>query len=74
MFKKLRNRKYIKEIRKIEVVLAIVQGRIDFYEADLRLNWDDPERAMYSGMMLGKYWNMKMELISTLQEISSKLK
>ena len=75
MFKKYRrNKKLRKIVEKLEVGLAIVQGRIDYYEADLRLNWDDPDIAMSSAMELAWFYNKKMEIVNLLLQIQKLLK
>lgn len=74
MFKKLRNRKYLKEIEEIEVALAIIQGKIDYYEADVKLYWFNGDRCLCDGLKLAKYYNLKAEGIHRLLQLKSKLK
>ena len=74
MIKKLRNRKYLKTIERIEVELSIIQGKIDYYEADLKINWDSPDVAIDSAIMLATYYNARVEKIQELLRIISKLK
>lgn len=67
MFKKLRNLKHLSDIKKIEVRLAEVQGRIDYYKSDLAVNGDDSNKVIYSAMKLAGYLNEKVELINVLE-------
>ena len=71
MFKKLR---YYKIIRELEVRLAEVQGRIDYYKADLIINRDDNDRAIYSAMKLAQYLNEKNLILSNLEYKRTQIK
>lgn len=66
--------RYYKAIRKLEVRLAEVQGRIDYYKADLIINGDDNDIAICSAVKLAEYLNEKALLLSNLKYIKSKLR
>lgn len=74
MFKKLRNRKYIKAIEEETIALAIIQGKIDYYEADAKIYWYDGERSLCAGLKLAKYYSLKAGCIHRILQLNEKIK